>query len=132
MNKQIALSSSSRAELIETFKVSQKALSQALNYHTNSPLAKTLRAAARERRRIEDGASGCEAREFFVTSFEESTRRMVQVLSARVRVVCELEGDGGTKIEVDGVEVKNFGEVPLKKLPVIRGEAQAIVDGMNK
>ncbi len=135
MDKRIVLSKSSRAELVKLFRVSEKALSQALNYHTNSPLAKTLRAAAKERRRLEDcnikGEANCESAELFTTYFNEVPHQMIQVFSPRVKLVCDLENTGDVQIWVDGNVNSTYKRPLVQEMPMLQAAAKSIVEQLN-
>lgn len=131
MSKLIVIEKSARADIIEKFGVSSKFLWEALNYKVNSSRAKVLRAAAFVRRGVVVDFDLGSAENPFDTYFNENPRQLIQVFSDRVWMVCDYEGDENTVIEIDGVEVENFGMVPNRELFRVQARAIEIVNNLK-
>ncbi|MFI3322458.1 MAG: hypothetical protein R3Y50_08040 [Rikenellaceae bacterium] len=122
---------STRVEIIETFGVSSKSLWEALTFKVNTSHARKLRAAARERGGVIVDFDAMKTYRACDTYFNEVPRQMVRIVSDRVLVVCNLEGDCDTLIEVDGKEVENFGRVEMGQMPMVFDRALVVVNGLK-
>ena len=123
MSKEIILNSKTRKELAGTFKVSLPTVWSALTYKTNSGTAKMLRAAALQRGELLlDGNNDSSSEKQPSCYITEVPHQIIFLYTSRVRLVCNLDGDGDVVTEVDGEERKRYIRPLISELATIKAK----------
>lgn len=127
--KQIFLPVEDKKEIIKSFKTTKETLWAALNFKTDSNLARMLRAVAYERggvlypdpKRAPGFIPQCE------TVFNTSEKTMVQSFGVRVKLVGNLSS-GELSLFVDGEQKASFDNPHMSELPNIQATVQNLAN----
>lgn len=127
MGKLIYLPDPIKKEMETTFKTSKVSLWKALNFKTNSPFAKMLRAAARERGGVLYDSSKAAPGYYpdCITSFETADRTMTQKFSDRVYLIADMSSDS-VAVYKDGEMIQRHLNVTLSKLSDIQSNVESM------
>lgn len=127
MKKQIVIDSDGRQKLLKRFGVSRVTVWKALNYESNTDLARKIRLTATSQMGGQEVGNVKDAQEGMTTEYDTARDLMIQKFGSRVMIIANIK-TGDTRLTVDGEDNKVTTCTGIADIMNLQMEAQKIAN----
>lgn len=127
MKKQIVIDSDGRQKLQKIFGVSRVTVWKALNYESNTDLARKIRFTATSQMGGQEVGNVKDAQEGMTTEYDTARDLMIQKFGSRVMIIANIK-TGDTRLTVDGEDNKVTTCTGIADIMALQMEAQKIAN----